>query len=189
VQRAPVRLSLFWRTFLLIAAVVVASLLAWLQLFRAAELQPRAERFAWEITSIVNLTRAGLLSASGTARIDLLGDLARNEGIQVLPAEPTDRVRPWPDARFGAPFEAKLRELLGLLKAPQVQLVMYLSATQRVVIVLVMNDLHDVRHVPVHLLLAVLPLLERAFLGRGRGIDKREPHGRPRPRRRSRNRQ
>jgi two-component system osmolarity sensor histidine kinase EnvZ len=113
VQRAPVRLSLFWRTFLLIAAVVVASLLAWLQLFRAAELQPRAERFAWEITSIVNLTRAGLLSASGTARIDLLGELARNEGIQVLPAEPTDRVRPWPDERFGAPFEAKLRELLG----------------------------------------------------------------------------
>ncbi len=112
-QRVSIRLSLFWRTFLLIAVVVAASLLAWLQLFRAAELQPRAERFAWEITSIVNLTRAGLLSASGTARIDLLGELARNEGIQVLPAEPTDRVRPWPDARFGAPFEAKLRELLG----------------------------------------------------------------------------
>ena len=111
--RARVRLSLFWRTFLLIAAVVVASLLAWLQLFRAAELQPRAERFAWEITSIVNLTRAGLLSATGTARIDLLGALARNEGIQVLPAEPTDRVRPWPDERFGGAVEAKLRELLG----------------------------------------------------------------------------
>jgi two-component system osmolarity sensor histidine kinase EnvZ len=113
VQATPVRLSLFWRTFLLIAAVVVASLLAWLQLFRAAELQPRVERFAWEIASIVNLTRAGLLSATGTARIDLLGALARNEGIQVLPAEPTDRVAAWPDARFGAPFEAKLRELLG----------------------------------------------------------------------------
>jgi len=109
----PVRLSLFWRTFLLIAVVVAASLLAWLQLFRAAELQPRAERFAWEIASIVNLTRAGLVSASGTARIDLLGALARNEGIQVLPAEPTDRAGAWPDERFGAPFEAKLRELLG----------------------------------------------------------------------------
>jgi two-component system osmolarity sensor histidine kinase EnvZ len=108
-----VRLSLFWRTFLLIAAVVVASLLSWLQLFRAAELQPRAERFAWEIASIVNLTRAGLLSASGSARIELLGELARNEGIRLLPAEPTDRASPWPDERFGAPFEAKLRELLG----------------------------------------------------------------------------
>jgi two-component system osmolarity sensor histidine kinase EnvZ len=46
-----VRLSLFWRTFVLIALVVVASLLAWLQVFRAAEVQPRAERFAWEIAA------------------------------------------------------------------------------------------------------------------------------------------
>jgi two-component system osmolarity sensor histidine kinase EnvZ len=107
------RVSLFWRTFLLIAVVVAASLLAWLQVFRAAELQPRAERFAGEIASIVNLTRAGLLSATGTARLELLGDLARNEGIAVLPAEPTDQAMPWPDDRFGAPFEAKLRELLG----------------------------------------------------------------------------
>ena len=42
------RFSLFWRTFLLITAVVAVSLLAWLQLFRAAELQPRAERVGWE---------------------------------------------------------------------------------------------------------------------------------------------
>jgi two-component system osmolarity sensor histidine kinase EnvZ len=108
-----VRVSLFWRTFLLIAAVIVASLLAWLQLFRAAEFQPRAERFAGEIASIVNLTRAGLLSATGAARIELLGELARNEGIRLLPAEPTDQATPWPDDRFGAPFAAKLGELLG----------------------------------------------------------------------------
>lgn len=107
------RLSLFWRTFALIALVVAASLLAWLQLFRAAELQPRAERFAAEIAAIVNLTRAGLLSTTGERRLDLLLDLARDEGIRVLPAEPGDRARPWPDARFGAPFEAKLRERLG----------------------------------------------------------------------------
>ena len=107
------RLSLFWRTFLLIALVVATSLLAWLQLFRAAELQPRAERFAGEIASIVNLTRVGLVNATGTARLDLLGELARNEGIRVLPAEPTDHAVAWPDERFGAPFEAKLRELLG----------------------------------------------------------------------------
>ncbi len=107
------RPSLFWRTFLLIAFVVAASLLAWLQLFRAAELQPRAERFAGEIASIVNLTRAALLSATGGARLELLGELARDEGIRVIPAEPTDRAVAWPDERFGTAFEAKLRELLG----------------------------------------------------------------------------
>ncbi len=107
------RPSLFWRTFLLIAFVVAASLLAWLQLFRAAELQPRAERFAGEIASIVNLTRAALLSASGGARPELLAELARDEGIRVIPAEPTDRAVAWPDERFGVAFEARLRELLG----------------------------------------------------------------------------
>jgi len=107
------RLSLFWRTFALIVIAVAASLLAWLQLFRAAELQPRAERFAWEIASVVNLTRAGLLSTVGSARLELLDDLARDEGIRVLPAEPADRASPWPDQRFGDLIEAKLRELLG----------------------------------------------------------------------------
>jgi len=107
------RLSLFWRTFALIVLAVAASLLAWLQLFRAAELQPRAERFAWEIASVVNLTRAGLLSTAGSARLELLDDLAREEGIRVLPAEPVDRATPWPDQRVGDLIEAKLRELLG----------------------------------------------------------------------------
>jgi two-component system osmolarity sensor histidine kinase EnvZ len=113
VRKAPLRLSLFWRTFGLIAVVVAASLLAWLQLFRAAELQPRAERFAWEIASVVNLTRAGLVSAFGERRLELLSDLARDEGIRVLPAEPADRPEPWPEQPFGDLIEAKLRELLG----------------------------------------------------------------------------
>jgi two-component system, OmpR family, osmolarity sensor histidine kinase EnvZ len=113
VPSTPLRLSLFWRTFALIAVVVAASLLAWLQLFRAAELQPRAERFAWEIASVVNLTRAGLVSAFGERRLELLSDLARDEGIRVLPIEPAERVEPWPDRAFGELIEAKLRELLG----------------------------------------------------------------------------
>jgi two-component system, OmpR family, osmolarity sensor histidine kinase EnvZ len=108
-----VRISLFWRTFALIALVVVVSVLAWFQLFRAAERQPRAERFAWEVASVVNLTRAGLLSASPESRPELLADLARDEGVRVLPLEPVDRVEPWPDRRLGSLIEIKLRELLG----------------------------------------------------------------------------
>jgi two-component system, OmpR family, osmolarity sensor histidine kinase EnvZ len=108
-----VRISLFWRTFALIALVVVVSVLAWFQLFRAAERQPRAERFAWEVASVVNLTRAGLLSASAERRRELLADLARDEGVRVLPLEPADRVEPWPDRRLRSLIEVKLRELLG----------------------------------------------------------------------------
>jgi len=108
-----VRLSLFTRTFALIAVVVAASLLAWLQLFRAAELQPRAERLAGEIASVVNLTRSALLNTAGQRRLELLDDLARQEGIRVLPAEPADRAEAWPEERFGALIEARLQDLLG----------------------------------------------------------------------------
>jgi two-component system, OmpR family, osmolarity sensor histidine kinase EnvZ len=108
-----VRISLFWRTYALIAIVVVASVLGWFQLFRAAERQPRAERLAWEVASVVNLTRAGLLSASADRRLELLGDLARDEGVRVVPLEAGDRVDPLANDSLGSRAEAKLRELLG----------------------------------------------------------------------------
>lgn len=107
------RLSLFWRTFWLIALLIAASLFAWLQLFRVAEREPRAERFAWEVTSLVNITRAGLLSAQRERRADFLADLAREEGIRVMPAEPGDRLRDWPERGQAPLIESKLRERLG----------------------------------------------------------------------------
>lgn len=107
------RLSLFWRTFALIALLIVVSLAAWLQLFRAANVEPLADRFAWEAASLVNLTRAGLLSATGERRSALLADLDREEGIRVLPAEPGDQIDPWPDTRFAARVESRLRERMG----------------------------------------------------------------------------
>jgi len=107
------RLSLFWRTFWLIALLIGASLAAWLQLFKAAEQEPRAERFAWEIASVVNLTRAGLLNAQGAQRAAFLADLARDERIRVLPAEPDDEIVPFGDGRHAVLLESKLREQLG----------------------------------------------------------------------------
>lgn len=107
------RLSLFWRTVALIALLIVVSLAAWLQLFRAANVEPMADRFAWEAASLVNLTRSGLLSATEERRIALLADLDREEGIRVLAAEPGDRIDPWPDTRFAARVEERLRARLG----------------------------------------------------------------------------
>ena len=109
----PVRLSLFWRTFALIALLIAVSLGAWLELFRSADMQPRAERYARELASLVNLTRAGLLSATGERRALLLADLAHEERIRVIPAEAGDQVEHWPDTRFAALVEAPLRDRLG----------------------------------------------------------------------------
>jgi two-component system osmolarity sensor histidine kinase EnvZ len=89
--------SLFWRTFLLIVALIVASLLAWAQSFRVFERGPRAQQIAQQVISIVNITKSALLYSDAAVRKELLADLADNEGIRIVPREPNDVVKPFPD--------------------------------------------------------------------------------------------
>ena len=56
--------SLLWRTVLLIALLMIAGHLSWLQLFRVSEREPRALQIAQQISSVVNLTRSALITAS-----------------------------------------------------------------------------------------------------------------------------
>ncbi|HUL63941.1 MAG TPA: ATP-binding protein [Burkholderiaceae bacterium] len=89
--------SLFWRTFLLIVALIVASLLAWAQSFRVFERGPRAQQLAQQMISIVNITKSALLYSDVSMRRELLADLTDNEGVRVVPREATDVVKPFPD--------------------------------------------------------------------------------------------
>jgi len=89
--------SLFWRTFLLIVVLIIASLLAWAQSFRVFERGPRAQQLAQQVISIVNITKSALLFSDSALRRELLADLADNEGIRIVPREPTDVVKPFPD--------------------------------------------------------------------------------------------
>jgi two-component system osmolarity sensor histidine kinase EnvZ len=89
--------SLFWRTFLLIVALIIASLLAWGQSFRVFERGPRAQQIAQQVISIVNITKSALLYSDAALRRELLADLAENEGVRVVPREATDVVKPFPD--------------------------------------------------------------------------------------------
>lgn len=89
--------SLFWRTFLLILLLIAASLAAWVQSFRVFEREPRAQQIAQQVVSIVNLTRSALLYSDPAARRFLLADLADDEGIRIVPLEPGDQVKPFPD--------------------------------------------------------------------------------------------
>lgn len=89
--------SLFWRTFLLILLLIAASLAAWVQSFRVFEREPRAQQIAQQVVSIVNLTRSALLYSDPAARRFLLAELADDEGIRIVPLEPTDQVKPFPD--------------------------------------------------------------------------------------------
>jgi two-component system osmolarity sensor histidine kinase EnvZ len=84
--------TLLWRTFALIALLIVLALAAWVTIFRAAEREPRARQTADMVASVVNLTRAALLTAAPDLRRELLLELAESEGIRVYPAEPDDRI-------------------------------------------------------------------------------------------------
>ncbi len=86
--------SLLWRTFLLIAVLMVLSALAWTTILARAELEPRAGATAQMVVSVVNLTRAALLTAQADRRHELLLELAVREGIQVYPAEADDVLAP-----------------------------------------------------------------------------------------------
>ena len=89
--RARVGLTLFWRTFFLLALLLVGSILAWLQTLRALELEPKALQTAQQIASLVSLSRAALVHSDPIARVSLIKTLADQEGVRILPREPTDR--------------------------------------------------------------------------------------------------
>jgi two-component system osmolarity sensor histidine kinase EnvZ len=89
-MRPRVGLSLFWRTFFLLSLLLIGSIVAWLQTFRALEFEPRAVQTAQQIASLVNLSRAALKYSDAIARVSLVKTLAEQEGVRILPSKPTD---------------------------------------------------------------------------------------------------
>ncbi|HEY6240186.1 MAG TPA: ATP-binding protein [Burkholderiales bacterium] len=86
--------SLLWRTFILLAALVLASTVAWFEIFRAYEVEPRARQISQNLVSIVNITRTALITSQPERRHELLSELAEREGIQVYPSEPGESIAP-----------------------------------------------------------------------------------------------
>ncbi len=84
-------LSLFWRTFLLLAVLLLGSSLGWYQLFRTLEYEPRVIENARQIASLVNLSRAALVHSDAIARVSLIKTLADQEKVRIVPHEPGDK--------------------------------------------------------------------------------------------------
>ncbi len=90
----PLPRTLLWRTFLLIAVLMLLSVAAWALIFSLYEREPRARQLAQTLASVANLTRASLLAARPDARLGLLRELSDREGIHIYPAEPGEQVDP-----------------------------------------------------------------------------------------------
>jgi two-component system osmolarity sensor histidine kinase EnvZ len=105
--------SLLWRTFLLLAALVVATTVGWFQIFRAYEVEPRARQISQNLISIVNLTRSALVNSQPELRRELLSDLAEREGLQVYPSDPDEHLAPPPDEPVLNLVRERVRSQLG----------------------------------------------------------------------------
>jgi two-component system osmolarity sensor histidine kinase EnvZ len=105
--------TLLWRSVALIALLLVIAHLAWLQILRVSEREPRARQVAQQIVSVVNLTRAALITAQPSRRLELLQDLSQEEGIRVYSAEQGERIAPLPDQAFLRLVESEVRRQLG----------------------------------------------------------------------------
>ncbi len=105
--------SLLWRTFLLIAALLLASLIAWIAIVDEAEDEPRARAIAQQVASIVNLTRAAIVTAAPEKRIELLRYLSQQEGIRIYPAGEEEPVVDLPDSERIRLITREVRNELG----------------------------------------------------------------------------
>lgn len=90
-ESRPVGLNLFWRTFFLIALLLLGSMLAWLQTLHSLEFESHAVGTAQELASQVNLSRAALVYSDAIARVALLKTMSDQEGLRIVPREPSDK--------------------------------------------------------------------------------------------------
>ena len=110
--RQTVGLSLFSRTFFLLALLLAGGIFAWVQTLRALELEPRAVQAAQQIASLVNLSRAALRYSDSINRVAVVKTMTDQESMRVLPREPGDRWEPFEVDRFTRRVGAELRSRL-----------------------------------------------------------------------------
>ncbi|MFY7857636.1 MAG: ATP-binding protein [Rubrivivax sp.] len=111
--RKTLALSLFWRTFFLLAILLAGGIFAWVQTLSALEFEPRAVRAAQQTAGLVNLGRAALQQADGIQRVALMKSLGNRQTIRVAPREPGDVWEPFEVDRFTRRVSRELRTVLG----------------------------------------------------------------------------
>jgi len=128
--------SLFWRTFLLILAIILTSFWVSLQTFRILEREPQAQQIARQVISIVNTTRSALVYSDPVRRRGLLMELADAEGIRVVPRETTDRLVPLP----ADPLVARVAEYVAARLGPETQFVSAVNGVSGVWVSFAIDD-------------------------------------------------
>ncbi len=107
------QISLFWRTFVLLVLLIMASSLVWYISFKTLESESRAQLSARQISSAVNLTRSSLVHADAIYRTALIKNISDQEGLYIRPREPEDKISTYAIDNFRGILERELRVRLG----------------------------------------------------------------------------
>ncbi len=106
-------LSLFWRTFMLLAVLLGGGIFAWVLALQKLESEPRVALAAQQIASLVNLSREGLRYTDPINRVTLVKAMSASEAIRLTPREPTDQWQPFEQDSFTQQVGNDLRARLG----------------------------------------------------------------------------
>ncbi len=105
--------SLLWRSFFLIAGLIVCSQLIGISITRLNEREPRAKQIAQQAASIVNLTRTALIAVPRDQRRFLLTELLRQEGIRIYPDQTDEAPGRAPRRPFAKMIAEEIAQRLG----------------------------------------------------------------------------
>lgn len=106
-------LSLFWRTFFLLALLLLGSVVAWTQTLLQMEFEPRAIQTADQIASVVNLSRAAVMHADAIARVSLFKTMKDQEHLTIRLREPKDVFEALPTSYLNRHVVEQLQSRLG----------------------------------------------------------------------------
>ena len=106
-------LSLFWRTFMLLALLLGGGIFAWVLALQKLESEPRVALAAQQIASLVNLSREGLRYTDPINRVTLVKAMSTSEAIRLTPREPADKWQPFEQDSFTRQVGDDLRTRLG----------------------------------------------------------------------------
>jgi two-component system osmolarity sensor histidine kinase EnvZ len=110
--RSPVGLNLFWRTFCLLALLLVGSILAWLQTLRALDFEPRTLQTASKWPLGQPEPRCPRAFGRDQPRL-LIKTMADQEGVRILPREPGDSFELLEQNALGQKLTEELTTRLG----------------------------------------------------------------------------
>ena len=106
-------LSLFWRTFFLLAVLLAGSVWAWTETLHELEFEPRALHTARQIASVVNLSRAAVKHTDAIARVSLFKTMKDQEHVTIQLREPNDQFEPYDTDNISKHVTQEIQSRLG----------------------------------------------------------------------------